>query len=245
MGADDFATLGLEPGADRDTIERAYRRLIKHHHPDREGGDTARAADITRAYRELREQRMGGIEFHDQVAVAPARFSGVWMMVALILAGASLALIYSVAQGSFLVERKMGGTARVLVPSAAGRTAEPMKQPIDDATVAAAITDARRIASNGDEMVLTNASRACHDRLRNAPSVALLDRCAAFDNAVVVLQDRDPMRNRGAFSELAVTGRQWSAAKGLSGDYMSIDARLDEIRLRVELALAPSAAPPL
>src|SRR5689334_7649449 len=49
-----YAALGLEPGADAATIDQAYRKLIKLHHPDRAGGDAARAAEINRAYRELR-----------------------------------------------------------------------------------------------------------------------------------------------------------------------------------------------
>ena len=36
-----FAVLGLEPGADAAAIEQAYKRLIKQHHPDREGGDVS------------------------------------------------------------------------------------------------------------------------------------------------------------------------------------------------------------
>lgn len=240
--ASDFAALGLEPGADRDTVERAYRRLIKDHHPDREGGDGARASEITRAYRELREQRLpGGIEFNEPFGTARSRFGGAWLGIVLLLAGASVALLYSLGPGSAVIEQSIEGTARSLVPGAAERAAEPMQQPIDQAAVAAGIADARRIARSGDEMALTSESRACHGRLRDAPSIALLDRCAAFDDAVVVLQDRDPMRDRGAFSELAVTGRKWSAAKGLSGDYMAIDGRLDQIRLQVELSLAASA----
>ena len=49
-----YSALGLEPGADARAIERAYKSLIKQHHPDREGGNSARAAEINRAYRELR-----------------------------------------------------------------------------------------------------------------------------------------------------------------------------------------------
>ena len=78
---------------------------------------------------------------------------------------------------------------------------------------------------------------------RPSPSLAQLDRCAAFDDAVVQLQDRDPLRDQGPFSELAVTGRQWSAASALSDDYLAIDGRLDRIRLRVELVLAPHVPP--
>ena len=52
-----FAALGLEPGANAAAIEQAYKRLIKQHHPDRKGGDARRAAEINRAYRELRVSR--------------------------------------------------------------------------------------------------------------------------------------------------------------------------------------------
>ena len=72
----------------------------------------------------------------------------------------------------------------------------------------------------------------------------MLDRCAAFDDAVVGLEDRDPIRDEGPFAPLAVTGRQWSAASSLSDDDIAIDERLDQIRLRVELSLAPPAPPP-
>jgi hypothetical protein len=71
----------------------------------------------------------------------------------------------------------------------------------------------------------------------------MLDRCAAFDDAVVGLQDRDPLRDAGPFAPLAVTGRQWSAASTLSDDYLAIDSRLDQVRLRVELVLAPQVPP--
>jgi hypothetical protein len=50
-----YESLGLDPGADQAAVERAYKRLIKEHHPDRDGGDPARATEINRAYRELRE----------------------------------------------------------------------------------------------------------------------------------------------------------------------------------------------
>ena len=92
-------------------------------------------------------------------------------------------------------------------------------------------------------MALAGASRDCHHQLRTEPSVLQLDRCAAFDDAVVQLQDRDPLRDQGPFSELAVTGRQWSGASALSDDYLAIDGRLDRIRLRVELELAPLLQP--
>src|SRR3982751_2800712 len=67
-----YAALGLEPGADPAAIDEAYRRLIKQHHPDRAGGDAKRAAEINRAYRELRRAALspaafqkGSIDLHE------------------------------------------------------------------------------------------------------------------------------------------------------------------------------------
>ena len=92
-------------------------------------------------------------------------------------------------------------------------------------------------------MALAGVSRNCHRQLRTNPSVLQLDRCAAFDDAVVQLQDRDPFRDQGPFSELAVTGRLWTGASLLTDDYLASDGRLDRVRLRVELDLAPLLQP--
>jgi hypothetical protein len=56
---------------------------------------------------------------------------------------------------------------------------------------------------------------------------------------VVLLQDRDPLRDQGPFRQVAVNRRHWSDAAMLSSDSLAIDSRLDRIRLRVELRLAP------
>jgi hypothetical protein len=47
----DFAVLGLRPGAGDDEIRAAYRRLVKVHHPDRNPGD----AEALLAFRRLTE----------------------------------------------------------------------------------------------------------------------------------------------------------------------------------------------
>ena len=113
-----------------------------------------------------------------------------------------------------------------------------MDQVIDAAEVSRGVRDALRISGRHSDAALLNASRDCHRPLRLEPSMKRLDRCAAFDDAVVQIQDRDPMWDRGPFSQLAVTGRQWSAASALSNDYLAVDGRLNRIRLQVELALA-------
>src|SRR5215210_3722365 len=118
MGGDAaaFAALGLEPGADRDAVERAYKRLIKDHHPDRAGGNAERAAEITRAYRELREGRAvpNGLEFHDEVARARGSRFGAWLPFMLALAAASLALWFAAGRQVSLVERSLVGPVRTL-----------------------------------------------------------------------------------------------------------------------------------
>jgi hypothetical protein len=118
-----------------------------------------------------------------------------------------------------------------------------MDQPLHLAAIDGSARDALHLSRTRDEMALASASRDCHHALRRAPTVIQLDRCAAFDDAVVQLQDRDPLRDQGPFSELAVTGRLWSGATALSEDSVAIEGRLDRIRLRVELALAPAAQP--
>ena len=113
-----------------------------------------------------------------------------------------------------------------------------MDRPLNLTEIDSAARKALQLARTRDEMALTSVSRDCHHRLRNEPSLLQLDRCAAFDYAVVQLQDRDPLRDQGPFSELAVTGRLWSGATALTDDYVAIDSRLGRIRLRVELVLA-------
>lgn len=56
--AEDFAVLGLRPGAGHDEVRAAYRRLAKIHHPDRNPGDAVALETfhrITAAYATLRD----------------------------------------------------------------------------------------------------------------------------------------------------------------------------------------------
>ena len=80
-----YAALGLQPGADAIAIERAYKRLIKQYHPDREGGDPARAAEIIRAYQQLRSglAPQDTLVLFDETPAEPAR--GGWIRLAFVL----------------------------------------------------------------------------------------------------------------------------------------------------------------
>lgn len=235
-----YAALGLKPGADAAAIEQAYKRLIKLHHPDREGGDAARASEINRAYRELRgSPGKNPLEFNE---FPDRRASMRWPMAALFVAigAGAMLLIAPIAR-----EVAPAAVSHLPIGHAAPRAgaSDPMDQPLHVHVIDAAVKQALSLSRTTDEMALADASRDCQRSFRADPGLKLLDRCVAFDDAVVQLQDRDPLRDQGPFAELAVTGRQWSAASALSNDYLAIDGRLDQIRLRVELALAPDVPP--
>jgi hypothetical protein len=235
-----YAALGLKPGADAVAIERAYKRLIKRYHPDREGGDAKRAAEINRAYRELRPASTKDPLILHRHNRADAARNG-WVHVALVLAATLAALLILIGpMNDYMQGLVKGATTRLPIDEIAAATTsfDPMDEPLAGAAIDRAVKDAVHISRTKDEMALASASRDCHHQLRLQPSLRALDRCAAFDDAVVELQDRDPLRDQGPFGEIAVTGRQWNGASALSDDYLAIDSRLDRIRLRVEIALS-------
>jgi hypothetical protein len=237
--ASDYAALGLEPGADRASVERAYKRLIKLHHPD-QGGDASMAAEINRAYRELR----GADTISDPLIIradASADESRGWVLVAILLVVALAVLLTAAGPVTTLVHGLSPTSADPPLTGRAAATAragDTLDQALHRDAIAGAVQAAVRISAGKDESALLNASRECQRALHVQPSVVQLDRCAAFDDAVVQLQDRDPSWDGGPFSQPAVSRRQWSAASALSNDYLAVDGRLDRIRLEVELALA-------
>jgi hypothetical protein len=241
MGGDPsaYAALGLEPGTDGAAVDRAYKRLIKQHHPDRDGGDARRAAEINRAYRDIRGPReKDSLEFHEHPEI-PRRQG--WIIAAV---GLAVGLIGGLILAGPFGELWMSAPNLPLVRGAAAAIpVDAMDQPLNLSLIDEAARKALKMSRSQDEMALAAASRDCHHALRTGPTIRQLDRCAAFDDAVVQLQDRDPLRDQGPFGELAVTGRQWSSASALSDDYLAIDSRLDKIRLRVEMELAPVQAP--
>ena len=239
-----FAVLGLEPGADAAAIEQAYKTLIKQHHPDREGGDSSRAAEIIRAYRELRGGKAPSdpLQFNDDLSL---RRRPRWPMAAL-AAGTGVGALMLLMGPSVPLPSAIWATKADLPvhrAAASAITPDPMGDELHFEAIDGAVREALRMYRTRDEMALAAESRDCQRRFRDNPGTKMLDRCAAFDDAVVGLEDRDPLRDEGPFAPLAVTGRQWSAASALSADYLAIDGRLDKIRLRVELKLAPDVPP--
>ena len=51
MSRDPYQVLGVRPGASSEELHDAYRRLVKLHHPDRNGG----SAESTRRFQEIQE----------------------------------------------------------------------------------------------------------------------------------------------------------------------------------------------
>jgi hypothetical protein len=257
-----FATLGLEPGADRAAVEAAYRRLIKLHHPDRSGGDAGRAAEINRAYSDLcREpQPPSPIQAADDgeewpyrsVARRPRprkRSKGRSNGVLVLATACAAALLIQDEQLERLDELFAQHVFDWRPVSAAPVRAAPvrtaaMRSTMSEAAIIDAVQQAVDLAKGGAGEALIEQSRACHRDLRSEPSLPLLDRCAAFDNAAASIDD-GPSTDSGRFSPSGLTALHTSAGSLLSSDYLAIEERLDRIRARVDILMASAEpAPP-
>jgi hypothetical protein len=250
-----YAVLGLEPGADRAAVDAAYRKLIKRYHPDRKGGNAKRAAEINRAYSELRDRPEQERHKEVPIDIAEAIYARrarhlrkikkpprLWPPL-LLLAAIAVGIIEH-RRVEDLIWRVQDGFHKLTKPPASYGTGARVErstgidEPLHDTIIAGAVTEAERLARKRNPELLAEHSRDCHREMRSEPDAAVLDRCAAYDMAVVVISRGDPMQDDGPFSSSAVTARQMAAARLLTDDYNSIEARLDQIRSRVEAALA-------
>lgn len=57
MANDYYDRLGVDRGASKDDIKKAFHRLAHKHHPDKEGGDEARFKEINEAYQILSDDK--------------------------------------------------------------------------------------------------------------------------------------------------------------------------------------------
>lgn len=255
-----YAALGLEPGADRRAIEEAYRRLIKVHHPDRSGGNAERAAELNRAYFELRKEQEPTAPTSEVPApsrrVRPRRkkrsrsargrrSSGLAPVLVIVLGALLLVERESVVEfGTRWLNRF--GDLGAPGPGRAGTVemdSTAIDGPLDEPVIATSIEQAEKLVRRGEEDTVQH-SRACHRRMRAEPGLEQLDRCAAFDNAVVALADQSPIDLGGAFDASAVTARHMTAARLLSSDYLALERRLDRIRALVDRTLTPPTPVP-
>ena len=239
-----YAVLGLSPDAGRAEVDAAYRRLIKQFHPDRDGGDSARASEINRAYREIRCQAASAPAPGPQRSSKRRRRSArkrrsrwPWWLAAGLVASALVAFGNQLtAWVDSLDDRAGSGKART--------EAIALDSAVASDLIEREVKQARQVYGAGGIAALRRASGTCHRRLRAEPSLDRLDRCAAFDDAAQVLIERDSSAGSGPFAPAAVTTRQMTAAAMLSSDYLAIEARMNRVRTMVDLALAPSEPAP-
>lgn len=101
--------LGVQPGAEPEVVDAAYRALMKKYHPDRApaAGDTAKAQAINAAYAAIRSRsaavdvatadRTDGIETPITVAITPPVPIGRNLILALVASAAILAVMAVIA----------------------------------------------------------------------------------------------------------------------------------------------------
>ena len=246
-----YAVLGLRPGAGRATVDEAYRRLIKRHHPDRTGGDGSRAAEINRAYTQIRRQigepprPRRPVAVRKQASKPPARRRrAAWMLATALVVLVTAGIAYDVPVGSSNRFRSAdpfewptqdyGAPVTVAAVSRAD-----FEEPLQTAVIDRAIADAMRFHAERDPAAMFEFSRSCHNRLRADPSLTWFDSCTAFDEAVVIVTGADPLEDSGPFNASSVMARQMGAARMLSDDLPAADSRLRQIRSRVELTILP------
>lgn len=266
-----YAVLGLPPGADRAAVDRAYRALMKRHHPDL-GGDPALAASINHAYADITrvaEARPVVRPTADPGDLAAALYERhqdhrraarevrrtrrrwpVWLIVAALVAGSG-----------WLAREALANLAwdlkwRYFQPVPADPAAdEPMPgggdimrvslgdAPLDAGILADAEALARRSLKRGGSGAAAETSRRCYIAFHSAPSLDGYDRCVAFDNAVILIGGDGISDRGGGFSAGAITARQIEAARTLDRDYESIETRINRLRLAMTRMLAALEQP--
>jgi hypothetical protein len=245
-----YSVLGLRPGASRADIDLAYRRLIKRFHPDRTGGDGTQAAEINRAYTQLRGKlpaaappRRPPVPVYRPRPPRARRRVG-WLLgcAVVVVAIGTLAgevprrgphAIYAGTLPWGLTDNGSSNTVAV-VPLT------NFDEPIQDEVVDRAVADAVKFHSGKDLSASLAYSRACHDRLRQERTLAWFDACAAFDEATVTINDDTVADDSGPFTASAVIARQMASARMLTDDMLEADSRLHDIRSRVEFQLLPA-----
>lgn len=241
--------LGLRAGAGRAEIDEAYRRLIKLHHPDRIGGDAGRAAEINHAYTFLRREVLPAAPRVRQVTVPPPirsprqrRRSGVipTIFIFALLCGA-VGGAATMTQRNF--DRQLAALRLPVLKPPLIDAASPLTSfdaPLNDGLIDDAIENARKFRAANDEDGASDYSRNCQAKLRTSPNLAWFDACAAFDEAMATLRDDDSGLDSGQFSDSELMTRELSAARLLSDDSLAADARLHQIRSKVEFSLLPT-----
>ena len=244
-----YAALGLKPGASRAQVDEAYRRLIKLHHPDRAGGDATRAADVNRAYTFLRRQHLASGPQSRPVPVVvrprarPRSRRSDWLFTAMVLAiviGGVAATQMNSGSGMFARPIRIHWPAAdTNFDSAGSNPLVSFDQPLNLTIIDTALAQALKFHSQKDWAGAELYSQDCHANLRRDLNLVWFDACAAFDEATITLSSDQELANSRLFNESAVVAREMTAARALSDDVLGADARLHQIRSRVDMQLLP------
>lgn len=248
-----YCALGLRRGASRAAVDDAYRRLMKVHHPDRSGGDGARAAEINRAYTYLRRDLPNDLArarnvpldlYHARPLRRPRRSLWGFMTVCLVVGIAAVSSGDIQIRTNHAPHRTLTSiwplTHSETAPASAPAARADFASPIYSAAVANAVAVAEKFHSDADLPAAVDYSRSCQNRLQEEPSLAVFDVCAAFDESFHLLASTDPLWDDGPFNDSAIVTREVTAAQMLSDDVTDVDSRLRLIRTAVELRLVPA-----
>ncbi len=261
-----FAVLGLSPGADRAAVDRAYRALMKRHHPDL-GGDAERAAAINRAYAEITRPGvtapapvMAGpdlatamydrrIELRRRAATRRIRRRSRWpwwLLIAALLGfvcwtnrEALADLAWTLQWRYFQPAAQTGVREDEAAASNDAGNAHFSATPVSETAIRAALTETRAAIARGGIGAVRDASSLCYQRFASQPSLAGFDRCVAIDDAVLFVAGA-VAADRGGFGAASLTARQLAAGRLLAGDFDMIEERLDRVRARTLHALEPA-----
>ncbi|QIL02183.1 J domain-containing protein [Sphingomonas sinipercae] len=244
-----YAMLGLRPGANRDAVEREYRRLIKEYHPDHAGGDGERAAEINRAYALIRKTpaHPPPVATYPQHSLQRRKLTGLSPFLGLALLIAAVLVGWNVAGNDEVSWTALGAS---FDGSAANETfinAQPrpgLDEPLATRLIDLAVADAIRLHEAAEPRSMAANSAECLRALRADPSATRFDSCAAFDEAISILETGRAGFQRGPFNAASVSARQVAAGRLLSTDTFAVDSRLQQMRSRVQMTLFPRIPDP-
>ena len=234
-----YTILGLRPGADREAIDEAYRRLIKQHHPDISSEDPERAAEINRAYAALRGSdpaKISELPIAEKSSRRAAHRRG--SAAGLLMALAALAVLYLLPARTVPAVR-MARAPAVIPEGSKGSGADTfaLRSLPDEDAVYSAVATARRMREDGTMDQIIKLSRSCEEDLRTYPNPSLLDHCVAFDTASALLAGRSA---GGRFRAEDMAARHVRSALRMSNDVVLAEERVESVRRTAEkMVLGP------